>query len=131
MMCANMIDVLEAIKASPGLTAIELRDVMGYDLSMIWNRIHRLEKQGYIVRDDSTDKWFVTDIITPLKKAKNKKRELRMIEHDGQSKCLKEWCRELGMNYSTVRGRIDRYGWSVEDALTVPIGMSRKNKERC
>lgn len=131
-MCANMIDVLEAIKTSPGLTAIELKDMMGCDLSMIWNRIYRLEKQGYVVRECYTDRWFATDSITPLKKAKKKKKkELRVIERDGQSKCLKEWCRELGMNYTTVRGRIDQYGWSVEDALTVPIGMSRKNKERC
>lgn len=45
------------------------------------------------------------------------KRTTRMIEINGQSKPLFIWCKELGLNYSTVSARIHRHGYSEYEAL--------------
>lgn len=51
---------------------------------------------------------------------------------DGQTYHLGEWARRTGIGRSTIRQRISVYGWSVRDALTVPVGsrMGAKNPHR-
>jgi hypothetical protein len=42
-------------------------------------------------------------------------RQVRMITHNNQTKCLKDWCRELGLVYQTMRYRM-RAGLTFERA---------------
>jgi hypothetical protein len=44
----------------------------------------------------------------------------RQMTHLGHTKTMAEWCDELALPYSTVRGRLRR-GWSDEAALTTPV----------
>lgn len=48
------------------------------------------------------------------------RRANRVLELNGQSKCLKQWAAEYGMDYYTIHSRIKR-GWSVADAITTPV----------
>jgi hypothetical protein len=41
------------------------------------------------------------------------------ITFEGETLCLKDWERRLGMGSMTLKGRLAR-GWSVRDALTLP-----------
>jgi lambda repressor-like predicted transcriptional regulator len=43
----------------------------------------------------------------------------RMVEYQGQTKCVADWAAEYGIDSGTVYSRIDR-GWSLERALTTP-----------
>ena len=43
-----------------------------------------------------------------------------MICINGRVACLKDWARCFGLNYTTVYSRINRYGYSIEDALEIP-----------
>lgn len=54
-------------------------------------------------------------------------RRLRMVDAFGQTKRLDAWARDIGMNYRTLKGRLDR-GWNAEDALTTPLGAARANR---
>jgi hypothetical protein len=45
-----------------------------------------------------------------------------LLTFNGQTKCLSDWSEETGMSVSLIRQRIDLYGWSVEDALTIKSG---------
>ncbi len=45
-----------------------------------------------------------------------------LVEYNGETKCLKDWCAELGLNYTTVWKRIKK-GWDVEKAF---FSQSRK-----
>lgn len=47
-----------------------------------------------------------------------------VVTLNGQTKCLTEWCNIYGISRGTVGTRIHR-GWSVEDALTTPVGQKR------
>lgn len=51
----------------------------------------------------------------------NNTRGNRRIEYDGQTKTLSEWSRFTGLEAATIRTRIDRYGYSIPEALTTPV----------
>jgi hypothetical protein len=48
----------------------------------------------------------------------NNQRSNVLIEYDGKTQTIAQWARELGINYQTLRQRIQRYGWSVERAFS-------------
>lgn len=39
--------------------------------------------------------------------------------------CLSDYCQRTGKNYSTLRSRITVYGWSIAEAVNIPIGGKR------
>lgn len=44
----------------------------------------------------------------------------RMIEYNGETKCLAEWCEILNMSRSVLWGRLNR-GWNIEKAFRTPV----------
>jgi hypothetical protein len=46
----------------------------------------------------------------------------RKITFNGMTKTLAEWAAVTGINRRTIAARLDVRGWSVEKALTVPVG---------
>jgi len=50
----------------------------------------------------------------------NNKGTNRRLTYLGQTKSMAEWCAQLGLHYSTVRGRLRR-GWSIEAAFATPV----------
>lgn len=44
----------------------------------------------------------------------------RMLTVNGRTMTLVEWCEATGLNRETIRRRIRR-GWTVEEALTLPL----------
>lgn len=45
------------------------------------------------------------------------RRSTRLTTYKGDTRPLTEWCEILNLNYWTVVSRLDRLGWSIEDAL--------------
>lgn len=78
------------------------------------SRNHQIERRdnnaGY---SPDNCKW-----ATPKEQARNRSSN-RIVHHDGQRKCLAEWCESLGIDSSTLASRLKR--WSVEQAVTTPI----------
>ena len=62
------------------------------------------------------------------KEQNNNTRANRWLEFRGERVRLAEIARRLGTSPSTVRLRIDVYGWTVENACTIPVA-PRKHKE--
>jgi hypothetical protein len=52
------------------------------------------------------------------------------VDCDGERVTLKEYCRRKGMTYRPVVKRIQDYGWPLEEALTVPVGLGRKHRNQ-
>lgn len=50
----------------------------------------------------------------------NNTRRNKLITYNGKTQSLPDWCRELNLNYKTIRTRINVYNWNVERAFTVP-----------
>lgn len=49
------------------------------------------------------------------------------LTHNGETLCISEWARRVGMSRDTIAARI-RLGWAIEAALTVPPKMYRRQK---
>jgi hypothetical protein len=47
-------------------------------------------------------------------------RFVRPLTFNGRTMLISDWAAELGITVSSLGGRLDRSGWSVEKALTTP-----------
>ena len=53
-----------------------------------------------------------------MKEQGNNKRNNRNITYHGQTYTMKQWAEKLGIKYSTLSMRINKYDWGIERALT-------------
>lgn len=60
-------------------------------------------------------------------KPKAKKSNLKLTEltYKGKTKSIKEWAAEINMPWPTLYDRVNRNGWTVEDAIEIPLGQRR------
>jgi len=77
---------------------------------------HELERQG---------EYQATDIDLLLNPEHPYTSRNRLITYDGRTQSICEWANETGIHRSTIALRLDRYGWSVHDALTKPSKRSQ------
>lgn len=59
----------------------------------------------------------------PLKKPNLKIQELTF---EDKTQSIRAWAKELELPYPTLYDRINRNGWTIEEALTIPLGGRRK-----
>lgn len=89
----------------------------GYDDSLTIDRIDG--NKGYSPENCRWVDWKT--------QTRNKSNNIN-ITRNGETKCLKDWCTELGLKYRSICQRITR-GWDKEKALTTPKIVGRpKNK---
>lgn len=55
----------------------------------------------------------------------------KRYEYKGEKKTLKEWEVVTGIKRKTIKTRIQKLKWSIEKALTTPVGKGRKPKLHC
>lgn len=68
------------------------------------------------------------DEIVAFIEVKTKKPNLKIHEltYDGRTQTIREWAKELEMPWPTLYDRVNRNGWTTEEALTIPLGGRRK-----
>lgn len=59
------------------------------------------------------------------KEAKKPNLKIKEITYKGETKSIREWADEIGMPWPTLYDRINRNGWTVEDAIETPLGQRR------
>jgi hypothetical protein len=57
------------------------------------------------------------------KQQANNRRSNRRVTWQGRTQTVQQWAEKLGMNKVTLLDRLNR--WSVECALTIPVGKAR------
>jgi hypothetical protein len=65
---------------------------------------------------------------TRKEQARNR-RTNRLITCFGKTQSLIEWSEETGIPYTTLRNRF-HYGWTAEEALTIPVKRYKKGKKK-
>lgn len=60
-------------------------------------------------------------------KSKGKKTNLKLSEltYKGKTKSIKEWAVEINMPWPTLYDRVNRNGWTIEEAIETPLGQRR------
>ena len=53
-----------------------------------------------------------------MREQANNTRRTRFLTYNGETHSVSEWARILGINQSTLNMRLNKYNWSVEDALS-------------
>lgn len=48
------------------------------------------------------------------------------LTYNGKTQSIKAWAEEVGLQRAALYDRINRHGWSTEEALTIPAGERRK-----
>src|SRR6185436_18255442 len=52
-----------------------------------------------------------------------------VIEYQGRRQTLPDWAEEVGIPYGTIQARF-RLGWTVEEALSIPVGARKRYGRR-
>lgn len=52
----------------------------------------------------------------------NNRRSNRLIAYNGETKTLAQWAKSVGMSIGTLWSRLTTHGYSIEQALTKPVG---------
>lgn len=64
------------------------------------------------------------------KSVKKPSLKIKELTFYGRTQTIKDWAAELEMPWPTLYDRVNRNGWTVEEALTIPLGGRRKKGER-
>lgn len=61
---------------------------------------------------------------TPKQQGRNRNNN-RMLTFNGETMCLSEWAEKIGMSAAALKCRLDICGYTIEEALTFPVGTRR------
>ena len=51
-----------------------------------------------------------------------------LLTYDGETHTISEWSDIVGISKKVIERRINRYKWTVEDALTIPVRIIRRRE---
>lgn len=52
---------------------------------------------------------------------------IKELTFNGKTQSITKWAEEVGLQRPALYDRINRHGWSIEEALTIPAGGRRKS----
>jgi len=116
-----------------GGRGIKMSDEWKYDFSNFYRDMGpRPSSKHEIERIDNNGNYCVENCkwVTHQEELNNKRNNV-FLEFNGKKQTVAMWEREIGVSKGVIYGRIFRYGWSVEKALTIPLNSitGRKSKE--
>lgn len=65
--------------------------------------------------------------VTQQQQCRNK-RDNHLITFDGVTRTMAEWSEITGIPYHTLKSRINRYGFTIDEALTLPVNAKRNQR---
>lgn len=68
----------------------------------------------------------VEETVDAPKKLKKPNLKIHELTYDGRTQTIRQWAEELEMPWPTLYDRVNRNGWTTEEALTIPLGGRRK-----
>lgn len=118
--------VIERILAVENATEeIEARVACGETIDSAMQTI--IEESETITEEPQTESEEVSEEPKEKPKVRNKKPNLKLTEltYNGETKSIREWAKELEMPWPTLYDRVNRNGWTVEEAIEIPLGGRR------
>ena len=91
----------------------------GAPYSQVMNEIFEDEKKAAKKKTESKAS------KAPKKDPKKANLKMNELTYKGQTKTVREWADQIGMPWATLYDRVNRNGWTVEDAIEIPLGERR------
>lgn len=66
-----------------------------------------------------------------IQEQQQNRRDARLLTFNGETHSMTQWAKLTGLKRETIRDRIDKSGWSVEEALTTPTMPNDKTRQQC
>lgn len=82
--------------------------------------------RGTLVETAPPDEIVAYIEVEEPKKLKKPNLKIHELTYDGRTQSIREWAKELEMPWPTLYDRVNRNGWTTEEALTIPLGGRRK-----
>ena len=105
------------------------RDILFCSVSCILTYNHRVNPGLWIDNNGNycpeNCKW-----ISLAKQARNK-RNNHLITYNGETKCMAEWAEIVGIKQDVIKDRLNRYNWTVEEALGFKKRIRRGKNDIC
>lgn len=116
-----------------GARSIRICGEWRHDFQSFYDHVSRLKnfgKKGYSLDRIDNDKDYMPGNVqwATRKQQSLNKRSNQRLSYNGKIQTFSEWERELDFPQGIISNRINRYGWSVEKALTTPPGQHRYRK---
>lgn len=102
-------------------------DWLEYETFLDWALENGYEKGLSIERIDNNGNYCPQNCKwIPLEKQARNRRNNHFITYAGKTKCLAEWAEIVGINQDVIKDRLNRYNWTIEEAL----GFKKRKKKR-
>ena len=92
------------------------------DMGLAPTKKHSIDRINVYKGYNKNNCRWATDKVQARNRTNNK-----LIEYNGQVKCISEWCEGLNMPYNTFSNRLKR-GWSIEKTIKTPINKKNRSK---
>ena len=106
-----------------GARGISICDEWRYDFKSFydWSMKNGYKPGLYIDRINNDGNYEPSNCRwTNMSVQANNTRRIHAITYNGKTQSMLNWCKELDMDYYTVRSRLNNYHWTVERAFTTP-----------
>lgn len=125
--CKNSKNRKYRIYGGRGITVCDEWD--NYDLFKKWALDNGYKENLTIERIDGTKDYRPNNCrwATPKEQANNTSRN-HILEYNGEKHTMSQWAEISGIPYQTLAKRINKFHWSVEEALTVKPRKYQRNK---
>lgn len=97
--------------------------VESYDSFYIWAILNGWKQDLQIDRFPNKDGNYEPNncrFVTNRENCRNKRNNI-LFTHNGETRCLKDWCEILELKYRTIHKRINFSGWTFEEAICVQV----------
>lgn len=64
-----------------------------------------------------------------IKEQANNRTDNHLLTYNGKTQTISQWAEELGLKPHTLQARINYYGWTIEEALSTPVGQPRNKPD--
>lgn len=86
-----------------------------------WAMYHGYKDNLFLCRVELNEGFNPDNCVWMTKKEYIRKNQSKLYTYDGKTMTLPEWSEHYGINIRTLNNRINKYGMSIEEALTKPI----------